>query len=143
MRWRYGQRRFRGILAKRVPYTFEEPECDGIYLQLCDTRRNGYTGSTLIMITTPSPNLSVSSDGFSLQIVFPYRFIYKEARHEMFIFVEPLAGNNPFAIYLESMSHWQPPHDSEPITKEERMRIIENIRSVFRHQGYEIDVEPP
>ena len=60
----------------------------------------------------------------------PHIFIYKEAGREIKIYVEPLIGAIPFSVYRES------------IPKEERERIIENIREIFRYQGYEIDVEP-
>ena len=85
----------------------------------------------MVTIPTSNPNLYESSEGFSLQIVFPYRLIYREFDREMFIFVEPLAGEEPFAVYLESMSNWQPPYHSESITNEDRMRIGENIRKIF------------
>jgi len=83
------------------------------------------------MISTPTknPNYFVSSKGFSLEIVMPHNFIYREEGREIDIYVEPLTGSIPFAVYRES------------IPKEEQERILENIREVFRYQGYDIDVE--
>ena len=97
------------------------------------------------MNTKPAPNFfekHVNSEGFSVQYVFPYKLIYKEDAHEMLIFVEPLAGTIPFEIYPESMSYWAPPFSSEPVTKEKKTQIIENIRKIFKGLGYEIDIVP-
>ena len=83
------------------------------------------------MISTPTqnPNYFVSSEGFSLEIVMPHNFIYRETKREINIYVEPLTGSIPFVVYCET------------IPKEEQERIIGNIREIFRFQGYEIDVE--
>jgi len=95
------------------------------------------------MITNPRVNYYESSEGFTLEI-FPSRlakFIYREGDYEMVVYAEMLAGKNPFVIYIDDeIKQWKPPHDAEPITEVKRKQILENIRKVFRFDGFEIDV---
>ena len=95
------------------------------------------------MITNPRLNYYESTEGFTLEI-FPSRlakFIYLEGDHKMVIHAEMLTGSIPFVIYIDDeFKHWEPPHGNEPITFEKRVKILENIRNVFRFDGYEIDV---
>jgi len=79
--------------------------------------------------STSNYNLYTNSKGFSLEVVMPHNFIYRETKREINIYVEPLIGAIPFAVYRET------------IPKEDQERILENIREIFRYQGYEIEVE--
>ena len=95
------------------------------------------------MITQPTSNKNfyVSSKGFSVEILGWTGLMYCEADREMFINSERQVGGRIFTeIYAGYMSQWKPPHDSEPVTNEDRTRIIENIRELFKDLGYEIDV---
>lgn len=85
---------------------------------------------------------NISPKGFSIELVFNSKLIYRESNRKMMIFIEMLSGKFALAVYRESMKHWEPPYDTVPVTKEEQERIIENIRDIFRYQGYEIEVEP-
>ena len=84
---------------------------------------------------------NISPKGFSIELVFNSKLIYREADRKMNVFIEMLMGEFAFAVYRESMTHWKPPYDAVPVTKEEQERIIGNIREIFHFQGYNIDVE--
>ena len=54
--------------------------------------------------------------------------IYSDAGRVMKIDSEMLAcGEYDMVIYERSMQAWQPPHDNDPITEEDRSRIKQDI----------------
>lgn len=92
------------------------------------------------MITSPRPNFYESSEGFSVEVCIPTGLIYRERGCEMFIDSEILTGASGLVLYKSSITNWMPPNESRPVTGEDSVRIVENIRQVFRTQGFEIDV---
>ena len=84
----------------------------------------------------------ISPKGFSVEPLGRAGLIYREANREMYIESELLVGPSAIEIYTHSISRWKPPHDSELVTKEERIRIIENIREIYRNLGHDIDTVP-
>lgn len=58
----------------------------------------------------------------------------------MFIDSEVLTGSTGMMIYRSSVERWSPPHSEESIDEEKRDQIVENVKEVFRAQGYNIDV---
>ena len=99
-------------------------------------------GSKNMFAPSHLPPDNISPKGFSIELVFNSKLIYRESDRKMIIFIEMLIGEFALAVYRESMKHWEPPYDAASVTKEEQERIIENIREIFRYQGYEIDVVP-
>jgi len=97
---------------------------------------------TSTKITKLRPNYYVSSDGFSLETFFSrsVKLTYCEGDHVLVIGGEMLTGSIPFVIYFNEYNKWNPPYDTEIITNEKRLHIIENIREVCRFEGLEIDV---
>jgi len=97
------------------------------------------------MTTQPpkNPNLYVSPEGYSVEIVgWMTGLIYREGSREMLIDSEMLVLPFLLCVYTHSISHWKPSYDAVPVTPEERKRIVENIRILFRSHGYEIDTFP-
>lgn len=92
------------------------------------------------MISSPRPNLYVSSNGFSVEVLGHTGLCYQEGERKMFIDAEVLLGPEGIGVYRSSIRRWEPPHDTNPIDDAERNRILENIREVFRAQGFEIAV---
>lgn len=93
----------------------------------------------MTMFTTPRPNLYVSSDGYSVEVLGQTGLVYREAGREMFVDSEILAGPAGMVVYRDTINHWNPPHD-EVINDSERERILQNIREAFRFQGFEIEI---
>lgn len=92
------------------------------------------------MFTTPRPNLYVSSDGFSVEVMGRTGIQYREGDRQLFVDSEVLTGPSGMGVYRSSISKWDPPHENEVVDEAERERILENIRAAFRYQGFEIDV---
>jgi hypothetical protein len=92
------------------------------------------------MFTTPKPNLYVSSDGFSVEVLGRTGLCYREGEKKMFVDSEVLAGPAGMGVYKTSIEKWDSPHEMQPVTEADRDRIVENIRNAFRFQGFEIDV---
>jgi len=44
------------------------------------------------------------------------------------------------AVYRDSVSRWDSPHEADMVDEAERERIIHNIREAFRFQGFEIQL---
>lgn len=92
------------------------------------------------MFTTPRPNLYESSEGFSVEVLGRTGLCYRERGRQMFVDSEVLTGPEGMGIYSSSVKQWKPPHDTEMISDSERDRILQNIREVFRYQGFEIEI---
>jgi hypothetical protein len=86
------------------------------------------------------PNIVESSAGFSVEVLGRTGLSYREGQRKMFVDSEVVMGPSGMLIYGTSIVRWDPPHDSEPLEKADRERILANIREAFRFQGFEIDV---
>jgi len=91
------------------------------------------------MFTMPRPNLYVSSDGFSVEVLGQTGLAYREANRKMFIDSEVLSGAAGMVVYRDTIRRWNPPY-GEVISDSDRERILQNIREAFRFQGFEIEV---
>lgn len=65
---------------------------------------------------------------------------YAEGGRSMFVDSEMLACPNGIAVYRESISRWDPPHESDALSESDRARILESIVRALRSQGLEVDV---
>ena len=92
------------------------------------------------MYTSPRPNLYVSSDGYSVEVLGQTGLRYREAGRSAFIDSEVLAGPTGMLIYADSIAAWESSEGPTPVTEAERDHIIENVRATFRSQGFEVDV---
>jgi hypothetical protein len=90
--------------------------------------------------TQPRPNLYQSNAGFSIEVLGRTGMNYIEGDRTMRIDSEVLAKPGAMAIWSRSIRHWEPPHDTQPVTDEDRRRVVENIRLAFESQGYELQV---
>ena len=44
------------------------------------------------------------------------------------------------SVYKDTIKKWDSPNENVPVTTSDQERILNNIRDVFRFQGFEIDV---
>jgi hypothetical protein len=90
------------------------------------------------MITSLRPDLCVSEEGFSVEVLGRTGLRYREGENQMFVDFEVLAGPSGMLVSKSSMGPWAPPNAAEAIGDLDRARIVENIRETFRLQGFEI-----
>lgn len=86
-----------------------------------------------------SSNLYESPDGYSVEVLGRTGLCYRESGRVAFVDSEVLMGASGMVIYRDSIKNWDS-SANDTITVDERDRIVENIRKLFRTQGYEIDV---
>jgi len=91
----------------------------------------------------PRPNVIESDAGFSLERVGRDRLQYREGGRSVLISSEMLGHNNVlkgFVIYTDSMKNWDPP-DKSRISKQERDRIVDNIRLALASQDESLEID--
>ena len=92
------------------------------------------------MFGSPRVNLYESDEGFSVEVLGRTGLRYRENNKSMFIDSEVLLGPSGMAVYKTSIQKWDPPNEKEAIDDAKRECIVDNVRRVFRFQGYEIDI---
>lgn len=94
------------------------------------------------LIHSPETNLYESDEGFSIRILGRTGLTYREGAKSTLVDSELLssASSSTMAVYKNSIQRWKSPHQDEIISEEDRNRIIDNLRKVFRSQGNDIDV---
>ncbi len=58
----------------------------------------------------------------------------------MIIFKEPAAVSHLELIDYESLQRWEPPHEHEVVSEQDKGRIISNMRRAFATRHYEMDL---
>ena len=65
---------------------------------------------------------------------------YTEDDRSMFVDSEMLARPNGIVVYRESISRWDPPHESQTLSEGDRERVLASIVAALRLQGFDVDV---
>jgi hypothetical protein len=86
----------------------------------------------------PRPNVIESDAGFSLEVLGRDGMRYDERGRSVSIDSEMLATKG-FAIHVNSLKRWDPP-DKSRISKQERDRIVNNIRRALASQDEPVHV---
>lgn len=89
----------------------------------------------------PRPDLVVSSEGFSVEVLGRIGLRYREADRGMFIDSEWLVGPHGMAMRAADINAWDRHHDREPVTADDRARILTNIRRAFAWKEWPLKVE--
>ncbi len=92
------------------------------------------------MFTSPRPNLYESSEGFSVEVLGRTGLCYREGDRRICIDSEVLSGPIAIGIYRSSIHAWDSPLGTQLVTNEEATRIIDNIETAFKSQGFQIVV---
>jgi len=90
--------------------------------------------------SSPRPNVYVGDTGFSVEILGRAGLRYAESGKVMIIDSEVLALPGHMALFRESITRWEAPHEEEPVHEVDRQRIIANIGGAFRSQGFVLEV---
>lgn len=88
--------------------------------------------------TTPPPSY-VPDAGYYIERAGRDGLRYHEGGRSVLIFAEMLVPKG-FAIYTDSIKRWDPP-DKSKISKQERKRIVENVRLALASQGQVADID--
>ena len=89
---------------------------------------------------SPRPNLYESSEGFSVEALGQTGLRYREAGRQMFVNSEVLTGSSAMAVYKDTIQKWDPPYDNVSSTDSIAPEFSTTFATLFRSQGFEIDV---
>jgi len=92
------------------------------------------------MVTVPRPNLYLSSEGFSVEVLGRTGLCYCDRGRQVFVDSEILMPPAGIVIYRDSILGWQSPHSGTAIDDAEREQIVRNIVDVLGSQGVEVQV---
>jgi hypothetical protein len=91
------------------------------------------------MFSCDNPNIIISDEGFSVQVLGPSGLRYVQGDRFIRISSEALAHPYGLVIYTSSIRKWEEPYN-QPVEERERGIIIENIRRAFAFRNIEIEV---
>lgn len=92
------------------------------------------------MFTEPRPNLIVSNEGFSVEVLGRAGLQYQSDDGTIRVNSEVLAGRPAIAVWPSSIKTWDSPAGTRPVTQEERNVIVSNIRRALQAVGAELEV---
>jgi hypothetical protein len=92
------------------------------------------------MFKIPRANLIESDEGFTVEVLGRTGVLYTEGERSLRVDSEILGGPSGLAIYGDSIAHWDPPEDHEPISEEKRAEIVDNIKRAFEFRGIRIQI---
>ena len=67
--------------------------------------------------------------------------VYQEGKRSALIEAEMMIGLTDLVIYSKSLEFWQPPHESEIVTSDDKLRIRENVIKELEAKGLNIEWE--
>lgn len=91
------------------------------------------------MFTCANPNIIVSDEGFSVQVLGRTGLRYQQDQYSLHINSEVLAGPHGLVVYTSSIRKWNEPNGL-PITKEAKSKIVDNIRRAFGFRNIEVEI---
>jgi hypothetical protein len=89
--------------------------------------------------TIPTPNLIVSSTGYSVEVLGLTGIRYTEGDAVYFVDSELLAPPAAIAVFASSVRRWEDPPGAS-VEEQERQRVIGNVLRAFEFKGYETHV---
>jgi len=91
------------------------------------------------MFKADNPNIIVSDEGFSVQVLGRTGLRYQEGNRALRIDSEVLAHPHGIMMYQSSIKAWSEPA-MKPIDDDERRVIVHNIRRAFAFRNVEVVV---
>lgn len=92
------------------------------------------------MFSSTKPNVIVSDEGYSVEILGRTGIKYCEGDKCMFVDSEVLSTGHGIAVFKKSIKAWKPPHEKEGVTEEKKEKIIDNIRQAIAFQKQPIEI---
>ena len=88
----------------------------------------------------PKPNLYVSSDGFSVEVLGQTGLWYSTNGKRAFVDSEVLVAPAGILVYRESILRWESQSGSEVVSEEEREQIVQNIAKALGFHGVSVQL---
>ena len=96
------------------------------------------------MFTKHRVNVIACDEGFSVNILgMATGLMYTEGPRRTVIPSEPLTGPSKIGVGSARPSRWEPPHNNEPLSVAQWLRILHNVRRAFQWDGYEVAMQWP
>lgn len=78
---------------------------------------------------------------YKLEITGRAGLLYKEDKKSMKIDSEMLAGSiHDVVIYTDSINQWNPPFENEFVSKNDKDRILSNVKMDLESNSYKVDM---
>ena len=91
------------------------------------------------MFTGINPNIIISDEGFSVQVLGPTGLRYQQGERWLRVNSEILASPDGLVVHSSSIKKWNEP-EGQPIADDEKKVILENIRRAFAFRNIEVEV---
>lgn len=80
-------------------------------------------------------------DRYKVKLRGRSRVIYQEDGKSVQIEAEMLAEEIDLVIYFDSIRHWEPPHENDMISLDDKKRIKKNVTAALKEKGLTIEWE--
>jgi hypothetical protein len=88
---------------------------------------------------SPRTNVVESDTGISVEVLGRTGIRYGEGGRRCFVDSEVLAVP-AIAVWPSGIRRWDPPHEKEPLTDDDRSRILANIADAFASQNWGLEI---
>jgi len=88
---------------------------------------------------SPRPNVVQSDDGVTIEVLGRTGIRYSERERSCFVDSEVLAIA-AVAVWPSGIRRWEGPHEHEPLSDEDRERILANIVAAFASQDWGLEI---
>jgi hypothetical protein len=88
---------------------------------------------------SPRPNVVEGDNGVSIEVLGRTGIRYTEPGRSCVVDSEVLASP-AIAVWPSGIRRWEPPHEGDPVTDDDRRRILQNIADAFASQGWGLQV---
>jgi hypothetical protein len=89
--------------------------------------------------SSPRPNVVEGDNGVSVEVLGRTGIRYSEGGRSCSVDSEVLA-TPAIAVWPSGIRSWNPPHADEPLTDDDRRRILQNIAEAFASQGWGLEL---
>jgi hypothetical protein len=89
--------------------------------------------------SSPRPNVVEGDNGVSVEVLGRTGIRYSEGGRSCSVDSEVLA-TPAIAVWPSGIRSWNPPHADEPLTDDDRRRILQNIAEAFGSQGWRLEL---
>ena len=85
--------------------------------------------------SSPRANVVEGDNGVSVEVLGRTGIRYSEGERSCFVDSEVLA-TPAIAVWPSGIRRWDPPHADDPLTDDDRRRILQNIADAFASQEW-------
>jgi len=104
----------------------------------CPERRLG-TLCRVANFSSPRANVVEGDNGVTVEVLGRTGIRYSERGRSCFVDSEVLA-TPAIAVWPSGIRSWDPPHAGDPLTDDDRRRILQNIADAFASQEWGLEV---